>query len=320
MTAFTARPRKKFGQHWLRSEPILNQIVAAAQLTPEDRVLEIGPGTGLLTQRLLPQVQHLVAVEVDRDLCRRLRQHYGQNPQFQLIEADFLTLDAAALGEPWDQRPNKVVANIPYYITGPILERLLGTIAAPQPQPYESIVLLVQAEVADRLCASPGTKACGALTVRVQYLADCEIICPVPPQAFHPPPKVASAVVRLRPRPPAVPATDPALLARLVTLGFANKRKMLRNNLGGWLGRDRLLALLNQLGLPETIRAEGLGLGDWVALSNELHQQILAGNGLGELPGEGVVLGEPSGEVLNGEVLNSEMLEETRPPVGHSPA
>ncbi|MEB3269190.1 MAG: 16S rRNA (adenine(1518)-N(6)/adenine(1519)-N(6))-dimethyltransferase RsmA [Leptolyngbya sp.] len=266
------RPRKRFGQHWLRDSAILDRIVAAAALSDRDRVLEIGPGTGLLTQRLLAQAGAVVAVEVDRDLCRDLRSRFGQTPTFHLIEGDFLALNwAAALADrPAFQAPNKVVANIPYYITGPILERLLGTIAAPNPHPFEAIVLLVQQEVAQRLCSEADSKAFGALSVRVQYLADCEWVCAVPPKAFQPPPKVSSAVVRICPRPIATPAHDPQLLARLVTLGFASKRKMLRNNLSSLLERDHLLAVFRDLNIPDTIRAENLSLANWVALSNKI--------------------------------------------------
>lgn len=268
----TRRPRKRFGQHWLRDSAILDRIVAAAQLNDRDRVLEIGPGTGLLTQRLLDQAGAVVAVEVDRDLCQELRSRFNHSNHFHLIEGDFLQLDlAAALANHLAfQRPHKVVANIPYYITGPILERLLGTIAAPNPHPFEAIVLLVQQEVAQRLCARAESKAFGALSVRVQYLADCEWVCPVPAQAFQPPPKVASAVVRICPRPIATPAQDPKLLARLVTLGFANKRKMLRNNLSSILEREALLALFAHLHIPDTMRAENLSVETWVALSNRI--------------------------------------------------
>jgi 16S rRNA (adenine1518-N6/adenine1519-N6)-dimethyltransferase len=271
---FSAKTRKRFGQHWLKSESVLANIIAAAELQASDRVLEIGPGTGILTQRMLPQVAELLAIEIDRDLSRRLRPQFADAANFQLIEGDILQLGwpqvAAAMPGNF---PNKVVANIPYYITGPILEKLLGTIAAPNPQPFDSIVLLVQQEIADRLCAAPGSKATGSLTVKVQYLADCEIICPVPPKAFQPPPKVMSAVIRLRPRPFPQVATDPALLARLLKLGFGSKRKMLRNNLSALIERSQLLELLATLEIAENVRAEDLSVTDWVALSNKMLEE-----------------------------------------------
>ena len=188
------RARKRFGQHWLRSDQVLNQIVAAGELVDSDRVLEIGPGQGALTQRLLDTQAHVLAIEIDRDLCLQLSDQFiafMASGHFRLIESDFLKINfEQALIDLELDRPNKVVANIPYYITGPILEKLLGRIRQPNPQPYESIVLIVQKEIAERLYAQPGTKAFNGLSVRVQYLADCQLICPVPPSAFKPAPKV----------------------------------------------------------------------------------------------------------------------------------
>lgn len=278
---FSARPRKRFGQHWLRSDAVLNQIVAAAELSDRDSVLEIGPGTGILTRRLLAQAGTVVAVEIDRDLHGKLRQQFADAHNFVLLQGDILELDLAEqladypIADP-AKYPTKVVANIPYYITGPILEKLLGTLAAPNPNPFEAIVLLVQQEIADRLTAVPGTKACGALTVRVQYLADCEVICSVPPKAFQPPPKVASAVVRLRPRPFTLAAQSPHHLQQLVTLGFSSKRKMLRNNLAALLERPQLLSYLAALKIADTARAEDLRVTDWVALSNKILKEASA--------------------------------------------
>ena len=272
---FSARPRKRFGQHWLKSERVLSQIIQAAELRDSDRVLEIGPGTGLLTQRLLAQAAQVIAVEIDRDLYQKLTRQFSETAQLQLLQGDILQLDWDTLAAATEtgQLPNKVVANIPYYITGPILERLLGTIAHPHVPPFASIVLLVQREIADRLCATPGSKAVGSLTVKVQYLATCEIICPVPPKAFQPPPKVSSAVIRLQPRPFPQTAQSPALLERLLKLGFASKRKMLRNNLSPVIERSPLLALLARLDIADTVRAEDLSVSDWVALSNKMLEE-----------------------------------------------
>ncbi len=272
---FSARPRKRFGQHWLKSEAVLDKIVTAADLTQQDHVLEIGPGTGLLTQRLLPLAHQVIAIEIDTDLCRKLTRQFSLAENFLLLQGDFLELDLGELlqAHPHLTAPNKVVANIPYYITGPILERLLGTIAQPNPTPYKTIVLLVQQEIADRLCATPGSRAFGGLTVKVQYLADCEIICPVPPKAFQPPPKVSSAVVRLRPRPFPTPSQNPLALQHLVKVGFASKRKMLRNNLSSLIERSHLLDLLTALNIPETARPEDLSVADWVTLSNKILEE-----------------------------------------------
>src|SRR4028118_138733 len=277
----TPKARKQFAQHWLRSENALNKIVAAAKLQPSDsaspiakadRLLEIGPGTGILTRRLLPEVQSLVAVEIDRDLCKLLVKQLGEIENFLLLQGDFLTLDLDTLlaSFPAFQKPNKVVANIPYNITGPILEKLLGTIAQPAPEPFDLIVLLVQKEVAERLCAKPGSRDFGGLSVRVQYLAACEFICDVPAKAFSPPPKVDSAVVRLQPRLVNPPANEPKNLETLVKLGFSSKRKMLRNNLKSVIESDRLCLLLEQLEVNPQARAEDLSVQQWVALSNIL--------------------------------------------------
>ena len=266
------RPRKRFGQHWLRDAQILNQILAAADLSDTDRILEIGPGQGVLTKGLVPFTQSVVAVEVDRDLVRQLQQQFQASERFHLIEGDFLDVDLndMLVDHPTFQFPNKVVANIPYYITGPILEKLLGRIHQPNPHPYESIVLLVQKEVAERLYADPGTKAFNGLSVRTQYLAECELICPVPAKAFKPAPKVESAVVRLRPRPFPTQATDPKLLNTLVKQGFAQKRKMLRNNLKSLFDRERLTEIFEAMAIDPQVRAEQLDVEKWVELSNRL--------------------------------------------------
>ncbi|MBW4554075.1 MAG: 16S rRNA (adenine(1518)-N(6)/adenine(1519)-N(6))-dimethyltransferase RsmA [Aphanocapsa sp. GSE-SYN-MK-11-07L] len=266
------KPRKQFGQHWLRSDRALNQILQAAALASGDRVLEIGPGKGVLTRSLLPLVSAVVAVEIDRDLCQLLAQKLGQIDNFLLLQADVLDLDLAASLQafPQFQPLNKVVANIPYNITGPILQKLLGAIAQPNPSPYDLIVLLVQKEVAERLVAQPGSKAFGGLSVRVQYLASCELICTVPAKAFEPPPKVDSAVVRLRPHLLEGAATNPKQMDSLVKLGFATRRKMLRNNLKGLVERDRLSEILEHLGLDPQARAEELSVEQWVKLSNSL--------------------------------------------------
>ncbi|MBZ8182475.1 16S rRNA (adenine(1518)-N(6)/adenine(1519)-N(6))-dimethyltransferase RsmA [Oscillatoria salina] len=266
------RPRKRFGQHWLRSEKVLAEIIKAAKLQPSDRVLEIGPGTGILTRRLLAESQAVVAVELDRDLCKKLVKSFGSRENFLLLQGDILNLDldTQLTDFPAFQKPNKVVANIPYNITGPILEKVLGKIAQPVTPAYDLIVLLIQQEVAERICADPSSKTFGALSVRVQYIAEPELICNVPAKAFYPPPKVDSAVVRLSPRNFPIPAANPKQLEKLVKVGFANKRKMLRNNLKGLTDSEILSQLLEQLEINPQVRAENLSVRDWVNLSNKL--------------------------------------------------
>lgn len=256
-------PRKQFGQHWLKSDKALAKILQAAQLQPSDRLLEIGPGTGILTSQLLPQVKTVTAIEIDRDLCSRLRQKFAQpiaNGQLELLEGDILTV-------PLPPTCHKVVANIPYNITSPILEKLLGTITQPVTQ-FQQIILLVQKEIGDRLVAKAGHKAYGALSVRCQYLAECQFICDVPAHAFVPPPKVNSAVVCLYPR--QITTTNPQFLDTLIRLGFATKRKMLRNNLVTLVERDRLSVILAAMGINPQARAEQLSLTQWLELSETL--------------------------------------------------
>jgi 16S rRNA (adenine1518-N6/adenine1519-N6)-dimethyltransferase len=269
----TFRPRKQFGQHWLKDENVLDQIIRAAELSTKDRLLEIGPGTGNLTTRLLSAVSALVSVEIDRDLCKKLVHKYGDRDNFLLIQNDFLQSDLVSLLQdfPRFQNPNKVVANIPYNITGPIIAKLLGKIATPAPQQYETIVLLVQKEVGDRLVAIPGSKAYGALSIRVQYLASCELICDVPARLFYPPPKVDSVVIKLRPRTLEHLANSPRQLETLIKLGFASRRKMLRNNLKSLVSIDNLDIVLEKLNFNPQCRAEDLSLENWILLSNNLN-------------------------------------------------
>lgn len=265
------RTRKQFGQHWLRSDKVLNQIINAANLQPCDRILEIGPGQGVLTQRLLPLVESVLAVEIDRDLCAALAKKFGHHPNLTLLEADFLAVDLPTwiASKPKLELPTKVVANIPYNITGPILARLLGSMTNPNPIPFERLVLLVQKEVADRLSAQPGRKAYGALSVKIQYLARCELICPVPPKSFQPPPKVDSAVICLYPQTPTETPQTAQRLETLVQLGFATRRKMLRNNLKGLIDPLQLTHFLEQLNLNPNVRAEELSLANWLALTHQ---------------------------------------------------
>ncbi len=267
---YSSRTKKRFGQHWLQSDKVLEQIAIAAELKVSDRVLEIGPGTGILTRRLVSVAESVLAVEIDRYLCKKLTKKFKDYQNFLLLQGDFITLDIAQLVQPFPlfQNQNKIVANIPYNITGLILEKLLGSISQPNITNYESIVLLIQKEVGDRLTASPSTKEYGALSVRIQYLASCEKICDVPAKAFYPPPKVDSVVVRLRPHTLSNLADNPRQLETLLKLGFSSRRKMLRNNLKSIIEVDDLNNLLEKLEINPQSRAEDLSLEDWIRLSN----------------------------------------------------
>lgn len=274
MATRAPRPRKALAQYWLQRDDLLQRIVQAAQLQPTDSVLEIGPGTGQLTRHLLPRVQGLLAVELDAQLVQFLHKKYGHHEHFWLVQADILrfNLPAALAHNPQFPTPNKVVANIPYHITGPLLRYLVGTPSRPWPWPWQRVVLLVQKEVAQRLTAAPGSKIFGSLSVFLQYLAHCTWVCDVPADAFYPRPQVDSAVICLTPRSPDPVALYPRRFEQWVRQGFSQRRKMLRNTLP--LDRSLLLSALEQLGYPNTVRAEAISAADWVRLCNALGEQL----------------------------------------------
>jgi len=264
--------RKRFGQHWLRDEQVLERILQAADLQAGDRVLEVGPGRGALTERLLASpVASVHAVELDRDLVGGLRQRFAAEPRFSLQEGDVL---AVALEGPGGSRATKVVANIPYNITGPLLERLVGRLDRPVDPPYQSLVLLVQKEVAERIRAHPGQSSFSALSVRMQLLAHCSSVCPVPPRCFQPPPKVQSEVVRLDPLPAdqRLPIALARGVERLLRMAFLARRKMLRNTLAPLAAPDQLQALASAAGIHLQQRPQEIAPAAWVALARGLNQ------------------------------------------------
>jgi 16S rRNA (adenine1518-N6/adenine1519-N6)-dimethyltransferase len=301
MTFSGHRARKRFGQHWLTDPAVLERIVAAAAIEPGEHLLEVGPGRGALTERLLASpAASLLAVELDRDLVAGLRQRFGADPRFQLLEGDVLALPLEPAAGP---APEKVVANIPYNITGPLLERLLGRLDRPLEHPYRALVLLVQQEVGERIRASPGSSAYSALSVRLQLLARCRGVCTVPPRCFAPPPKVHSEVIRLDPLPaelrpePALARATEGLLRRC----FAARRKMLRNTLAGLLPEERLEAVATAAGVALSQRPQELAPQRWLALAAGLQEAGLQKTGLQEagLQKDGLQAGghqEPSQE------------------------
>ena len=222
MTAHIAR--KRFGQHFLVDEGVIEALVATIDPRPHQALVEIGPGLGALTLPLLQRCQHLTVIELDRDLARRLR----QRPGVDVVEADVLTVDFAQLA-PATAQGLRIVGNLPYNISSPILFHLL---------PFADRVVdqhfMLQSEVVYRMAARPGHKTFGRLSVMLQWRYDLEVVLDVPPQAFDPPPAVQSAVIRMVPKadPPAV---DPQRLSALVTVAFSQRRKLLRHTLGRWL-------------------------------------------------------------------------------------
>jgi 16S rRNA (adenine1518-N6/adenine1519-N6)-dimethyltransferase len=259
----TNRPRKRFGQHFL--EPAwVAKLIASLHATPDDTFLEIGPGRGALTIPLAALVRRLIAVEIDRDLAAALPACVPAH--VKVVTADFLQTDLAALlaGE---SLPVRVVGNLPYNVSSPILFALLG--AADGGRRLRDATLMLQREVADRLVATPGSGDYGTLAIQVALLAEVERVMVLPPGAFRPPPKVTSAVVRLRFHPPAVDVGDPATFERVVRGVFLQRRKTLANALkpvASALGVT-VSEMLDPSGVDPTRRPETLTVQEFAALS-----------------------------------------------------
>lgn len=263
--------QKKFGQNFLIDSNILAHIVDAAEITREDCVLEIGPGIGTMTQYLCEQAREVVAVEIDKNLIPILSETLSAYNNVTVIHEDILKVDINRIvQEKNNGRPIKVVANLPYYITTPIIMGLFESHV-----PLESITIMVQKEVADRMQVGPGTKDYGALSLAVQYYARPEIMLTVPAACFMPRPNVDSAVIRLsRYQEPSVCAQNEKLMFDIIRASFNQRRKTLANGLSNASGlkvtRDQVVAALEQMGLSATIRGEALTLEQFARLSDIL--------------------------------------------------
>lgn len=263
--------QKKFGQNFLIDSNILAHIVDAAEITREDCVLEIGPGIGTMTQYLCEQAREVVAVEIDKNLIPILSETLSAYNNVTVIHEDILKVDINRIvQEKNNGRPIKVVANLPYYITTPIIIGLFESHV-----PLESITIMVQKEVADRMQVGPGTKDYGALSLAVQYYARPEIMLTVPAACFMPRPNVDSAVIRLsRYQEPPVCARNEKLMFDIIRASFNQRRKTLANGLSNASGlkvtRDQVVAALEQMGLSATIRGEALTLEQFARLSDIL--------------------------------------------------
>ncbi len=251
--------RKQWGQHFLRDPSVHRAIVGAAELTAEDRVVEIGAGLGTLTAHLLETEAEVWAIERDRDLCQVLRAELGQHPRFTLHEADAVRFDYASAA---DGRTPAIVGNLPYHLTGPLLFRLLEFHA--QTGPW---VVMIQKEVADRLCAPPGNKTYGGITVALSRLREIQGVTRVPPGAFLPPPRVDSAVIRLLPHAQARgEVADPAGFLSLVRTAFQRRRKTLLNALSALAPREQARAWCDTAGVDPQLRPERLTPEQFAAL------------------------------------------------------
>ncbi len=263
--------QKKFGQNFLIDASVLDRIIAAAEVTEEDCVLEIGPGIGTMTQYLAESAREVVAVEIDKALIPILEDTLSAYDNVTVINEDILKVDINRIvRERNGGKPVKVVANLPYYITTPIIMALFE-----QHVPLKSITVMVQREVADRMQVGPGTKDYGALSLAVQYYAKPEIVANVPPNCFIPRPNVGSAVIRLtRHGEPPVQVEDEGRMFALIRASFNQRRKTLVNGLSNAAGlgltKERVAGALEQMGLSVTVRGEALTLEQFARLSNLL--------------------------------------------------
>ena len=261
--------QKKFGQNFLIDEHVLDKIIRAAEITKDDYVLEIGPGIGTMTQYLACAAREVTAVEIDRALIPILEDTLKEYDNVSIINEDILKVDIAALAkEKNGGRPIKVVANLPYYITTPIIMGLFESHV-----PLESITVMVQKEVADRMQVGPGTKDYGALSLAVQYYAEPYIVANVPPNCFMPRPAVGSAVIRLtRHQKPPVEVMDEKLMFRLIRASFNQRRKTLANGLKNSgelnLSKEVITAAIEKLGKGSSVRGEALDLEEFARLTN----------------------------------------------------
>jgi 16S rRNA (adenine1518-N6/adenine1519-N6)-dimethyltransferase len=261
--------QKKYGQNFLIDTRILEEIIAAAQIGKEDFVLEIGPGIGTMTQYLCEAAREVAAVEIDTNLIPILADTLQNYDNVTVINEDILKVDINRLAQEHNGgKPIKVVANLPYYITTPIIMGLFESHV-----PIDSITIMVQKEVADRMQVGPGTKDYGALSLAVQYYAKPEIVVNVPPSCFMPQPKVGSAVIRLtRHEQPPVDVEDEKLMFRLIRASFNQRRKTLANGLNNFpqinLSKEQIQECILALGVPVTVRGEALTLAQFAQLSN----------------------------------------------------
>ena len=261
--------QKRFGQNFLIDTHVLDKIISAAGITEQDCVLEIGPGIGTMTQYLAEHARRVVAVEIDSNLLPILDETLKGYTNITVINDDILKVDVGGLVNEYNEgRPVKVVANLPYYITTPIIMGLFESDV-----PIDNITVMVQKEVADRMQVGPGSKDYGALSLAVQYYAEPYIVANVPPNCFIPRPNVGSAVIRLtRYKEPPVQVDDPKFMFKLVRASFNQRRKTLQNGLNNSpeipYDREMIAKAIESLGVQPAIRGEALNLDQFAQLSN----------------------------------------------------
>ena len=261
--------QKRFGQNFLIDAHVLEKIVSAAGITKDDCVLEIGPGIGTMTQYLAESAGQVIAVEIDTNLLPILADTLKDYSNVKVINQDILKVDINELVKEYNNgRPIKVVANLPYYITTPIIMRLFQ-----RNVPIDNITVMVQKEVADRMQVGPGSKDYGALSLAVQYYASPYIVANVPPNCFIPRPNVGSAVIRLtRYQEPPVQVKDPKLMFKLIRASFNQRRKTLQNGLNNSpeisFSKEEITKAIESLGVSPSVRGEALSLEQFAQLAN----------------------------------------------------
>lgn len=259
MSAHTTHtPRKRFGQNFLINPQVISDILDSAVIVAEDHWVEIGPGLGALTEPLLANAVDLDVIELDRNLIGNLQQRFAHHVKLSIHHADALSFDFAALVQ--QRKKLRLIGNLPYNISTPLLFHLLSFADS-----IQDMLFMLQKEVVQRICAPPGNKSYGRLSVMLQYYCAADCLFTVPPESFDPPPKVDSAIVRLVPhRQPPVKVDDIAALSAVVTQAFSQRRKTLRNSLAGMVDQQQLAALA----VDPQLRAEALSLEQFASIAN----------------------------------------------------
>ncbi len=276
---YNLRLQKKFGQNFLVDSHVIERIIKASKVTRDDFVLEIGPGIGTMTRYLCDAARFVTAIEIDGQMIPVLKDVLSNYGNIEIVNADILKVDIKSIvDEKNDGRPIKVVANLPYYITTPIIMSLFETHI-----PIESMTVMVQREVADRMISIPGSKDYGALSLAVQYYAAPEIVANVPPNCFLPRPKVGSAVIRLEKYAyPPVSVSDESLMFAVIRAAFNQRRKTLANALGNAAGiactKEQARAAIAAAGLPCNVRGESLTLEQFAKLTDAIARTADNGN------------------------------------------
>jgi len=258
--------KKRFGQHWLVNDLILEKIKEVAELEEKDFILEIGPGRGALTSKLLDsKINKLHAVEVDKDLIEPLNNKFKNDKKFSLQQGDILSTNLDSL----NKTITKVIANIPYNITGPILEIFIGRLGIKNKNNYKKIIFLMQKDVVDRILSKDGNKNSGALSVRMQLMSNIRRICDVPPSSFDPPPKVFSSLVVFEPFSPELRLNIKLekYIDKLLRISYNSRRKMIRNTLNSILSEDEIKKLSESSEICFNLRPQDISINKWIKLA-----------------------------------------------------